>query len=167
MRIARLLIRTVPVLVLAGLAAPVLARSAPATGSANINQAISIAKLTDLQFGALVRPASGFGSVAIDALSGTRLVGGNAGAAGGATGRASFNVTGDPNRAFSATVPVSFSLDDETPGNDIIVVLSSDAPPLLDGSGAAVIGVGGQFPLTPGQKLGAYTGNFTISVAYN
>jgi hypothetical protein len=165
---SKFMVRGITVLVLVGFAAPAYAQtSAQATGSASIIQPISITKSTDLLFGTVAKPSSGSGTVAINATSGARSVGGGVTAVGAGTGRATFAVAGDANRAFSATVPASFTLGNGVPADNITVTLTGDTPLTLDGSGAAVIGVGGSFTLASGQTVGAYTGNFTVSVAYN
>lgn len=159
---------TVAIVALAGFAAPALAQnSAQAASSTNIIVPISITNATGLQFGTIARPASSTGTVTINATTGARTFGGNVALVSSTSGRATFDVDGDASRAFSAVVPANFILGNGTPADNITVTLTSDVPASLNASGEALIGVGGTFTIGSTQTLGAYTGNFTVSVSYN
>ncbi|MBA3678075.1 MAG: DUF4402 domain-containing protein [Sphingosinicella sp.] len=152
----------------AGFAAPAFAQSNSATANSSVSIIIpiSITKSTDLLFGTVAKPLTGSGTVAVNASTGTRTVGGGVVGMTSTTGRATFTVTGDTTRAFTATVPANFTLGNGTPGDNITVALTSDVPAALT-AGSATIGVGGSFSLAAAQTVGAYTGSFAVSVAYN
>lgn len=155
--------------IVAGVATPAsaqLTNSATADSSVSIIVPISITKSTDLLFGTVAKPLTGSGTVAINATSGARSVAGGVVGMTGTTGRATFAVTGDTNRTFAATIPANFTLSNGTPADNITVTLTSDVPTALT-AGAATIGVGGSFSLASAQTVGAYTGSFAVSVAYN
>ena len=158
-----------------GIAAPAYAQdSAQADSSVTIIVPVDITKTADLNFGVVARPLStGTGTVTIDAGDGSRTVGGSAAAVtGGTTGRAVFTVTGDGNRAYTATIPANFVLSNGTPADDITVTLSSSlgaTGPVSTAltAGAATIGVGGSFTISDQTTASLYQGSFTVSVAYN
>jgi hypothetical protein len=136
-----------------------------------IIRGLTVSKATDLVFGTLGKPASGSGTVSIDAASGARTV---------STGidavptpppsRALFNVTGEGGQLISVSVPASFSL---TGPSTITVTTTNSAPasPVLSGAlgsaGAFSFGVGGSAPIDASTPEGSYSGNFTVTVAYN
>lgn len=158
-------------IMVAAFAAPAYSQSnsATAASSATIIAPLSITNTTALLFGSVVKPGTGTGTVAINATTGSISVGGGViSAAGSTTGRATFAVAGDGSRTFSTTVPASFTLkkDGTASANDITVTLTSSVPSALS-SGAATIGVGGSFSLAAAQVVGAYSGTFDVSVAYN
>ena len=151
-----------------GFAAPASAQSNSATANSSVSiiVPISITNSTALLFGTVAKPLTGSGTVAVNAVTGARTVGGGVAAMTSTTGRATFAVSGDTTRAFTATVPASFTLGNGTPADNITVTLTSDVPAAL-AAGAATIGVGGSFSLASTQTVGAYTGTFDVSVAYN
>lgn len=148
------------------------------TGSATVFQPIVLGKTSDLSFGTLVRPASGNGTVTIAAADGTRTLTG-AGALlstgpNAAAARAAYTVTGEGGQTFSITVPANFNMT-RVSGSEIIqVTLASTATTATLNSvlgsptaGTASFGVGGSIPITNGTAGGAYTGTFSVTVAYN
>lgn len=151
------------------IATPAFAQdSATANSSAEIIDPIDIENVTPLAFGVIAKPAAGSGTVTINADTGARsATGGVALVTGGSTGRAHFTVEGDANRAFTTTIPATFTLSDGT--NDITVTTLAEAAPAtaLDGSGDADIYVGGTFTVSSATVAAAYTGSFQVTVAYN
>lgn len=158
---------------LAGISAPAFAQdTATADSSVTIIVPITVDKTADLSFGTVARPVSGSGTVSIDPESGARTVGGNAAPVTSTSGRAVFAVAGDGNRAYTATIPASFTLSNGTAAQDITVTLSSSlgstgSVSTVLASGAATIGVGGEFTITDATPAALYQGDFTVSVAYN
>ena len=149
-----------------GFAAPAFGQSANGTGNTAIVAPLSITAGDTLEFGSVARPATGSGSVTINAVSGAQtLSGGVISVSGGTTPRrGTFNVTGEGTRTFTTTVPGTLTLN--SGGNSITVNLTSDAPTALT-AGAATIGIGGNFTLPSTQASGSYTGTYAVSVAYN
>lgn len=126
--------------------------SADADATINIQAAISITKVQDLDFG-MVAPGDASGTVApADAEA------------------AVFDVTGEPNASYDVILPAT--VDMTGPGDPITVSSFASDPDagtggLLDGSGAQELRVGAQHPTIPlAQVSGTYTGTFTVEVAY-
>lgn len=139
------------------------------TGSTRILQAISMAKASDLQFGAIVRPSAGSSTITVAAASNTRTVSGTG--VGVTSGnfpvtRATYNVTGEAGQTFSIDVPTTFSMTHAT-APAITVNLTPEATSGTLTGGAASFGVGGNFVISDATATGAYSGNFTVTVAYN
>lgn len=155
---------------LAGSAAAQSSANTNATGSMTLYQPIAITKNTDLQFGTLIRPGSGNGNVTIDATSGGINATGGIGVVTSSThSRATFTVTGESGMNFTVTTPQSFNMTRSGGSDQIQVMLASSmGGGQLSGSpGTANFGVGGQILISNGTPSGAYSGTFTITVAYN
>lgn len=148
--------------------------NATVSGSMTVFQPITLTKTSDLSFGTVMRPASGNGTVTIDASSGARTVTGGAApvASGGTPSRAAFTVTGEGGLNFTVTHPASFNMTRNGNQDPIQVMLNSTmGGGQLSGSagqqGTQTFGIGGQVLLSNGTPTGAYTGSFTVTVAYN
>ena len=149
----------------------------PTTGATSVVTAavfrpISLSNPIGLQFGTIVRPASGSGSVAIDAASGTRTPSGGAvGLSSPAPSKATYSVGGEGGQAFSLSIPASFSMT--TTGGSITVTLTSTATgsqnldSTLGSAGTFPFSIGGSIPVSSTSVSGAYNGSFTVSVQYN
>lgn len=161
------------------LAAPGLAlaqgsASQPATGSGTIFLPLVLSKTADLEFGTIIRPVTGAGSVTIDPASGARALTGQGGllSSGSAPARAAFNVGGEGGQTFSITVPASMTMIRSGGAETIVVALTPSATSGAlsgpsGGTGAASFGVGGELPIADTTVVGAYAGNFSVTVAYN
>ena len=143
-----------------------------ANGSTTIVQPLTIAKDADLSFGRIVKPSTGTGTVAIADSADTVTAGSGAVAASGiATSRAKFTIDGEGGQAISITVPATFDLGNTT--DTITVTLDPDLPAsdTLSGSvgsgGTLALNIGGSFDLPDSISTGEYTGQFTVTVAYN
>lgn len=159
--------------------APALAQTNSAqsvTGTMTVYQPITLAKTSDLSFGTVMRPASGNGTVSIDAQSGARTItGGASPVANGpnaAPSRAVFTVTGEGGMNFTVTYPQTFNMTRNGNQDPIQVTLNSTmGGGQLSGSngqqGTQTFGIGGQVLLSNGTPTGAYSGSFTVTVAYN
>lgn len=160
---------------------PALAQTSDtANSSANIVQSLTITKNTDLLFGTLQRPAPGAAdsTVSISDSSDTINPGATAIAVSGTTSRAQFTINGEGAEVVDVTIPANFVLDGPGTGaQDLTVTLD----PSLAGSGTAytatisgtagtagnnVFHVGGSFTLADDTPVGAYTGSFQVTVAY-
>lgn len=152
------------------LASPAFAQdsdTATASGSATLVEPLQITKDTDLEFGQVIKPVTGTGTITMG--SGSNTVSGTdgAGTLGGITpSRATFSITGEDGESVSVQVPTSFTMTDGT--TNLIVTLAADngGTQTLTG-GELDLAVGGSFPLPASADAGAYTGNFTVQVDYN
>lgn len=132
---------------------------------------ISIIKSTDLAFGTVIKPVTGAGSVIIDPVTGARTTTGSVvGMASPTPHRAAFSVVGEGGQALSITVPPTIVMT----GPQSITVTTTNSvsgAPVLSASpgspGGYVFGVGGAAPISSTTPDGAYSGNFTVTVAYN
>jgi len=159
-------------------AAPCLAQdnSSIAVGATGvIFQPIVLTKDTDLNFGTVVRPQSGSGSVAIDAATGQRTLSGQGAVlnTGPAASRAAFTVGGEGGQTFTISAPATLTLTRSGGSETVVATLTPSATSgVLSGSlggaaGSSSFGVGGQLPIADTLTAGAYAGSFTVTVAYN
>ena len=145
--------------------------TATAAGSATIIQAISLVNNTGLQFGSIVKPSSGTGTVSIDSTTGTPTYSGGAVKGGSLpTGRATFTASGEGASTFSISMPSTFSLTSGT--NSLVVTTRQSATTAtLSGSigatGSQTFGVGGTINVASTTPSAAYTGNLVVTVQYN
>lgn len=146
--------------------------TATASGSATIIRPITITQVQDLQFGRIIRPSTGSGTVTMGNTSDTVTASGGPFVLGGiTTRRAEFTIASEGGQAFSLSVPANLTM---VKGADSIVVTlnpSLGALPTVTGAlGSGVsqtLYVGGSFPLPDTQATGAYTANFSVTVTYN
>ncbi|WP_411288631.1 DUF4402 domain-containing protein [Phenylobacterium sp.] len=166
------------------LAAATLATTAhaQATSSQSTNvggtifQPIVLSKTADLQFGTIVRPATGSGVVTVSQSDGTRsLAGDGALLVGGphtAPTRAAFSVSGEGGQAISINVPANLNMTRSGGSELIAVTLTASATSAtltgaLGAPGSTTFGVGGSIPVAPTTASGAYSGSFQVTVSYN
>lgn len=160
-------------LMAAGSAAAQSSASQLINGTMTLFQPVTISKTSDLSFGTLIRPASGNGDATIDASSGGLTVTGGVGAVTASThSRAVFTVSGEGGMNFTVTTPQTFTMTHNGAQDPIQVTLNSTTGGgTLSGSngqtGTATVGIGGQIAISNGTPSGAYSGSFTITVAYN
>ena len=141
--------------------------------SGEILRSLSVTKTADLDFGRIVRPPTGSGTVTL-AASGTRTVSGGAGIVGTSTfSPAGYAVLGEGAQAISVTVPPTVTL---TSGSHSIVVTTSHDLP--GGHSAQTLGgavgtdatlhvaVGGTMALTSSTPPGRYQGPLTVTASY-
>ena len=140
------------------------ADSATASASATVAAPLTISKQADLSFG-VIAPTGSAGTVTIST-AGARTSSGVDLLSGGTTSAASFDIAGEGNSSYSITIPTSATLTG--PGDDMTATLSDDAPgsPALS-AGAATVNIGAELAVGASQVAGAYTGSFTVTVAYN
>jgi hypothetical protein len=141
------------------------------TASVTVYRPLSVSNPTGLVFGTLVRPATGSGSVVIDAATGARTSTNVLTLGSPAPSRAAYTVTGEGGQAISITVPTSLALT--TSGGSITVNLASTASgaktlsSAIGSAGSYAFSVGGTLPLTSATKPGAYSASFAVTVQYN
>lgn len=142
------------------------------TGVVTVYRALQMSKTSDLNFGRVVRPISGSGTVAVNALTGLRTL---SGAVGGlpipSPTRASYSLIGEGGRTLSISVPATF---DMTGPNGVLTVTTTTSvfgtptlSAILGLEGTYTFHVGGSFPVTDSTPSGLYTGVFNVSVSYN
>ena len=143
-------------------------------GAVKIITPISVSETQPLNFGTLVRP----GSAATATIAATA-----AGAPGGTATRITtdgntptsghFQVTGEDTYSFAITVPSTLTLTRTGGAETIAVTLTgSDATGVLGTTNSTTAGqanyyVGGSLSVDNTTVVGAYTGTYTTSVAYN
>lgn len=137
---------------------------------------ISLAKLSDLSFGTVVRPSAGSGTVIVSEVDGVRSLSGSgallATGPNAAAGRATYTLEGEGGQTFSISVPANISMTRSGGSETITVILTPSATTgtlsnALGANGVASFGVGGQLPVSNNTASGAYSGSFTATVAYN
>jgi hypothetical protein len=162
-------------LMLSGLASPAFAQSsnsATTTGTTTIIQPVTIAQDNALAFGTLVRPTSGSSTITIGTGSDTVSATGSAVVLRGTTSRARYTVTGEGGETVSVTMPATFSLA-KTGAPALTVNLARNPSGnltlsnALGATGTASLDIGGSFSISDTTPTGAYSGTFTVSVAYN
>lgn len=157
--------------------------TATATATATVVAPLTVAKVTDMNFGTF---AATTGASSVMKLSTTALTTGSTAQiyTGAALSVAKFRVTGDAARTFSISYAGSSTqLDCATPVANMpvdwtAVAMSAEtaATDLSDGSdsltgtltaGVANIFAGGNLTVGAYQPAGVYTGNLVVTVAYN
>ena len=143
--------------------------SQSATGSITVVQPVlNVAKNSDLNFGSVIRPTSGSGTISIDANSGNVTASNLAMASGSTPTAANFTVTGQPNANISVTYPNSVTLNRSGGSESLTIYLQSSMGGGQIGSGGTVqFNIGGQVTLASSTVIGAYSNSFTVTVAYN
>ena len=153
-------------------------RTTPNSGStsgratATVRRPITVSKSSDLNFGTVIRPRSGSGTVSIDAATGARsFTGGAINTPNTTSARAVYTIGGEGGQAFSITVPQTFAM---TLGSDSLTVTTSATAAgahvlssSLGSAGTFGFGVGGTLPVTNTTVTGAYSGSFNVTVNYN
>ncbi len=145
----------------------VIAASATATASATITDApITITNSQPLSFGDIA--AGDQASVVTIAADGTRsLTSGNAilGATDGTAGV--FNITGEPSKAYSVTLPSTDITLNDGAGNSMTVTnFVSNASGTIGTDGNDSFNVGAELNVAANQVAGSYSGSFTVEVVY-
>ena len=146
-------------------------RSGSAT--AQVFRGIAITRGANLAFGRIVLPRTGSGTVSLAPASGAVTVAGNGTTALNtpAPAAASFAVSGEGGQSVSISVPTTFTMSSgassitvtTNPTLNGVQVLSGS----LGGAGSLNFNVGGSFPVTSTTPSQAYTGTFSVTVAYN
>jgi Domain of unknown function (DUF4402) len=137
---------------------------------ATVVKPLVIANVSPLNFGkfSLPSPNVGQNTIVIDPNTGNRAISGagNGSLIPGASSRALYNVTGEPNLTFSINAP-NFTLQPTT-GNALQVSVSpSVSVGTLDGLGNSTFGVGGTITFNHQLDPGIFRGNLIVSIAYN
>lgn len=142
-----------------------------ASGGVTIIQPITIDKTADLEFGRIVKPASGSGTVTIT--NGSDVVTAASGAvklSGITTSQAKFTIGGEGGQALNLTVPATFDISDGSATLTVTTNNNLGATPTLSNAlasaGSASLLVGGAFALPATAATGRYTGTLSVTVSY-
>jgi hypothetical protein len=129
---------------------------------------ISVSKSQDLAFGAIVKPASGSGTVTMDAAGTMSFTG--AVTSVGAHAPALFKITGEGGAAFSFSLQPTMTMSAGAGTSLLVTTIGSGVYTLgstLGASGTTSLSVGGSFPLGSTTKSAAYSGSFSVLAIYN
>lgn len=140
-----------------------------ANASATVRRSLSVAKISDLDFGTIARPASNSGSVTVDASTGGRTAGGTSPpglVTTSVASRAAYLITGEPGTTVSATVPSTFTMTSGAHSLTVTTNRSATGSLVLAG-GTYTLGVGGTVPIASSTFTGAYSGSFLVTITYN
>jgi hypothetical protein len=150
--------------------------SAGGSASVTVFRSLSVSKLSNLEFGRVVRPSPCGGCFATIRLNST----GTRAAASPATWltspaslRAAYQATGQGGKQLYIDVPASFTMAKQggSPTDTITVTTNKSftgTPALSSGaSGTYTFFVGGEFKLYDNTASGSYSGVFSVVVAYN
>jgi hypothetical protein len=121
-----------------------------------------------LEFGTIVKPASGSGTISVDASTGVRTVGVGTGLSSPTPTRGTYTVTGEGGQTFSISAP-AFNMVSGAHSIAVTPVISSHTAlsGAIGSQGTTTFGVGGSFPLASTTSSGAYSGQFVVTVQYN
>jgi hypothetical protein len=147
-------------------ATPAFAATVTTNASVTIVAPASVTKNSDLQFGSIVRPATGTNTVTVD-VNGTRTI---TGAGDGAliastTNRASYTATGAIGQMVTISTPPTVTL--VFGANTIPVTLTPSSTGFTFASPSTSFSVGGSLTLDSTAVAGAYTGSFVETITYN
>jgi hypothetical protein len=139
------------------------------TGTATIIQPIALTQSAPLTFGTIIK--GGANTITIDKSTGARTITGAGTAVGTvAGGRAVYTITGEGGQAYSLTVG---TLTMASGGNTLPVTLtpsiatSGNLTGTVGSTATLAFGIGGAIVLSSATATGAYSGTFTVQVAYN
>lgn len=162
------------IIVLAATAAIISAPAAAAPGDTSTAQGAATAEVVapitlehvtgaTLNFGTFTTGDAG-GSVVVDQ-TGVGIATGEVTLLGGSVEAAdAFTVAGDANRTFS----IAAADGSVTNGTDTMnFITDASTAGALDASGSATFSVGGTLSVAGGESAGAYTGSYSVTVAYN
>ena len=166
----KLMVLAVTVASLGASASAYAANVATSTIGANLVTAISIVKVTDLNFGQVV-PGGTSGAVQVGETNGVRTPSGGTTLGNTAgTSRASFTVTGAANATFVITTSGSITISD---GTNSMTVYAFQSYPFasipLSAGGTATVYVGATLAVPANQafKGTPFSGTFNTTVNYN
>lgn len=142
------------------------AATADADAKATILAALTVTKVTDLDFGTIA--VNGGGSVTVTNAGVRAATTGGTVSAAGVAAAASFAIVGSPGSNILIAVPASVVLNHATTSDTMSASLTTNASTASHAlvGGAETFNVGGTLTVAAGQVAGAYTGQFTVTVNY-
>ncbi len=139
--------------------------------TATVKKSLSIGKVSDLRFGSMFKPSSGSYVATISGVTGA-LSASPTSAAGNlltsATGAATYTIAGEPNATFSLSYPSTMTMT--AGGSSLTATLSSattTGTKTMPVTGTMPLVIGGSITVGSAQAYGAYSGSFSVTVAYN
>lgn len=138
-----------------------------ATASANILQHLTIVNAGNLNFGNIIA-SNALGTVKVIP-AGTRTATDGAALPTGVAGTvsaAAFTVTGEEDATYAVTLPTAPVTITDGTNNMTVTAFESNSTNVLTG-GTQTFQVGGTLNVAASQAAGAYTGTFSVTVAYN
>lgn len=148
------------------------ATTSSGAATATVFRSLSLSNSAPLQFGRIVLPVTGSGTVALAASTGTLVVNGGVALASPPASRAAFTITGEGAQTVSVTVPPTIVMTNPA-GATLTVSTSNTAQGTqqlsssLGSAGSLTFYVGGAFSFSSTTPTGAYSGAFTVTAAYN
>lgn len=135
---------------------------------AHIVNPISIAKVTDMNFGDVVPSVAG-GSVVLDTAGVPTPSGVNLGSGGAARTAATFTVSGQAAYTYAITLPGSATISDGATHSMSVGSWTSNpsGTGLLGGGGTQALALGATLTVGANQAPGVYSGSFNVTVTYN
>lgn len=143
------------------------AASVTANGSAEVIVPITITQQDPLDFG--IFSVGGTGGTVIMQPAGERSATGDVElVAGGAVSNGVFGLTGEPNQAYSVTLPSSTTVTDgsETMTVDTFSYVTGGGD-FIGGSGFSAFDVSAVLHVDPNQTINSYSGTYPVSVVYD
>jgi len=149
--------------------------SAGSTGLAvaAVLRGIAVSVGSNLNFGSVLRPLSGTGTVSLSPSGQRSFTNGVIGLATPTAQAASYTITGEGGQLVSVSIPPSFVMTRSGGSETLTVATANDlvSSPILSNNlgkgGTYTFDVGGSFPLDSSAVLGAYTGTFSVTVQYD
>ena len=146
--------------------------STSASGSVTLLRPITITKTADLEFGRVVKPSTGTGTVSMtNASDAVTAASGAVAISGITTSRAKFTIDGEGGQGVSVTVPATFNIVNGAVTITVTTTQNLGASTTLNNAlgsaGSATLDVGGSFNVPSTNATGLYTGTLNVSVAYN
>jgi hypothetical protein len=130
-----------------------------------------------LQFGVVVRPSAGSGTVTLSNAGALTVIGAGAIALpSSAPQAATFTASGEGGQSFALTIDSSVTLTNAAPGGGTLAVATTNdagctvlctLPGSLGASGALTFHVGGTFAVSSTTPTGTYSGTLNVLVNYN
>lgn len=151
--------------------------TASGSAQATVIRNIALSSTASLNFGRLTLPNTGTSTVSLNRTTGAVTIGGTgAGAqafASPAPSAAVFSITGEGGRAFSISVPSTFTLNGPSGSTPLTVTTSPSATGsqalsgTIGSAGSFELRVGGSFSMSATTAGGAYSGTVAVTVQYN
>jgi hypothetical protein len=146
------------------------AATEPGDASATVVEPLTITENTSINFGSLAGGAS-TGTVLLTTGGARTATGGVDLIGGGTEVPGDFNISGEPNAAFTLTVGTTATLNDGANNMAVVGINSTAVGATLDGTGSQDFLVGGTLNVGINQAAGTYTTAtgtpYTVTVEYN
>ncbi|MDR3705759.1 MAG: DUF4402 domain-containing protein [Paludibacteraceae bacterium] len=165
----------VAIVVMVAMPLSMMAQTANTAAAVNLITPLTLTQTSPLHFGTMSVQASTAGTCVLKT-DGTRSQTGgvNLSTAVPTATTAAYNVTGAVSTTYIITLPPTISVSDGSNTMTISSLVARAASAMADGTtgtlsatGTDAFTVGGTLTVPAGQAIGAYTGTFNVTVAYN